>query len=115
MGKGARFPLDYFVVTGLSDEKFGQKEESVKKCREIALTRVKEEAECLLTQLQTAGSRGLSNGDSKEIQSNDFLTKSPSIVEQLLQAIAGPLIALTLTFIFMLWNGKFHTDIQGKD
>lgn len=104
MGKGARFPLEYFVVAQMPDDKFRQKEENVAKCRSIAAARAAEEAECLLIALkpepadggESAGATGGPAGAVAPAPSS-----IPPIVGQVLQAVAGPLMALLVTYVMM--------------
>lgn len=127
IGKGARFPLEYFIVSQMSDDKFRQKQESVTRCRDIALARVLEEAEIILTAAQTASissrqnaaasiaDAGASSSDMESDgvpgtsggQSMAGLTQMvSSIGKQLVQFLAGPLLALLVNYLFIRMNAK---------
>lgn len=125
IGKGARFPLEYFIVSQMSDDKFRQKQESVTKCRDIALARVLEEAEIILTAAQTTSISTRQNaasvadaGASSGMESDGVFGTAnmqsmagisqilSSVGTQLVQFLAGPLLALLINYFFIRMNAK---------
>lgn len=123
IGKAARFPLEYFIVSQMPNDKFQQKEESVAKCKSIAVSRAVEEAECLLVGLKAApredggsdGGLGQAATSQTDVGGSQLMSSLPPIVSQVLQAIAGPVMALLITYVMMKLNKRGEGTVDGPE